>query len=156
MRYGARPALDQHALKSALGQRPQDLRRGDQALLPRQAHYLDIGRQGWTSAGPGNYQPPYAVARKYTGAGRQPSTGIDDHPCRLRPGYVPNRKLRVVGEGGTHPDHNRINQRAQPMQMGKPIRSIDVMGVTGRGRHPAIQRLADLTYHHQIVGAADP
>ena len=42
------------------------------------------------------------------------------HPRRLRAGDAAHRELRIVGQRGADADHHRIDQGAQPMQMGKP------------------------------------
>ena len=70
--------------------------------------------------------------------------GIDDDPRRLRAGDAPHRELGIVGQRRSDPDHHRIDQGPQPVQVGKPRRPIDVVGMSGFGRNPAVQRLADL------------
>jgi hypothetical protein len=59
--------------------------------------------------------------------------------------------LWIVGQSSSNPDHHRVYQGAKPMQMGKPGRPIDVMGMSGFRRNPAIQRLADLADRNQFI-----
>jgi hypothetical protein len=62
--------------------------------------------------------------------------------------------LRIVGDRGADPDQYRIDQRAQPMQVGKPRRTVDVMRIpAGRG-DAGVDRLAELPDDHHFVGGA--
>ena len=104
----------------------------------------------------GHHQAAHAIVGQKLGAGRQPPAGVDDDPRRLRAGDAPHRELRIVGQRGSDPDHHRVHQGAQPMQMGEPRRPIDVVGMSGFGRNPAVQRLADLRDHHQFIDPPVP
>ena len=104
----------------------------------------------------GHHQAAHAVVGQKLGAGRQPAARIDDDPRRLRAGDAPHGELRIVGQRRADPDHHRIDQRPQPVQMGKPGRPIDVVRVAGFGRNPAIERLADLADDHQVVDRPVP
>ena len=48
-------------------------------------------------------------------------------------------------------DHDDIHQRPQPVQMLDAGRTVDVFGMAGCRRDPAVERLADLPHDHQIV-----
>ena len=150
-RHGVGAAFDQDAAQAALGERRQDRGRRDLAVGLRQGDDLDVGRQRRAGAGRGHDQAADAVRGEQPGAGRQPAARVDDHPRRLRAGHPADRELRVVGERRADPDHHRIDQRAQPVQVGKAGRAVDVVGMAGGGGDPAVQRLADLADHHQVV-----
>ena len=115
------------------------------------------------SDGNGGLAPAPVTTRRRTpslarqlGAGRKPPAGIDDDPRRLRAGDAPHRELRIVGQRGSDPDHHRVDQGAQPVQVGEPRRPVDVVGMSGFGRDPAVQRLADLADHDQFIDPAMP
>jgi hypothetical protein len=59
--------------------------------------------------------------------------------------------LRIVGERGPDADDNGVNDGAKTMQMRKPGRAVDVMGMTAARGDAAIERLADLTHNNQPV-----
>ena len=122
-----------------------------------QADDLDVGRQRRRGAGAGHHQPAHAVVGE-TALRRTASRprGVDDDPRRLRAGDAPHRELRVVGQRRADADHHRIDQRAQPVQVGEPGRPVDVVRMSGFGRDPAVQRLADLADHDQIVDPPVP
>ena len=63
-------------------------------------------------------------------------------------------ELRIVGERGADPDHHDVDQGTQPVQMGEPGRAIDVVGMAGLGRDPAVERLAELPDHDEVVDRA--
>jgi len=67
---------------------------------------------------------------------------------------VADRELRVVGERGADADHDHVDERPQPVQMGETGRPVDVVRVAGLGRDPAVERLTELTDHHEIVDRA--
>jgi hypothetical protein len=67
----------------------------------------------------------------------------------------PHGQLRIVGERGTHANHDRIDQRPEPVQMIETRRPIDVSGVAGFGGNAPIKRLADLADHDQIISFPD-
>ena len=64
---------------------------------------------------------------------------------------MPDRQLRVIGQRRSDADHDNIDQRAQPMQMLDAGRTVDVLGMTGSRRNPAVERLADLPHDHKVV-----
>ena len=149
-RVGA--AFDQHPAQAALGERRKDRRRRDLPVGLGHADDLDVR----TAAAA--WRPRAVTTRRRTPSsarslalGRQPSAGIDHHPRRVRAGDAPHRELRIVGERRADPDHHRIDQGAQPVQMGEPRRPVDVVRMAGFGRDPAVERLADLADHDQIV-----
>ena len=113
-------------------------------------------RQRRLRARAGHDQAAHAIVGQQFGAGRQPPAGIDDDPRRLRAGDAPHRELGIVGQRRADADHHRIDQRPQPVQMGESGRPVDVVGMAGFGRDPAVQRLADLGDHHQVVDPAMP
>ena len=69
---------------------------------------------------------------------------------------MPDRQLRIIGQRRSNTDHDNVDQRAQPVQMLDAGRTVDVLGVTGSGRDPAVERLADLPHDHQIVHQTVP
>jgi hypothetical protein len=79
---------------------------------------------------------------------------VDDDPCRLRPCHPPHGELGVVGKRRAHPDHHGIDEGTQPVQVGEAGRAVDVVRMAGRGRDTAVERLANLADHDQIVDAA--
>ena len=115
---------------------------------------LDVRRQWRLRARAGHDEAPHAVLGQHFCAGGKPSAGINDDPRRLRAGDAPYRELGIVGQRRSDPDHHRIDQGAQPVQVGKPRRPIYVMGMSSFGRNPAVQRLADLRDHHKVIDTA--
>ena len=111
---------------------------------------------GGFGARAGDHEAPHAILGQHLRTGGKPSAGIDHNPRRLRAGDAPHRELGIVGQRRSDPDHHRVHQGPQPVQVGKPCRPIDVMGMSGFGRNPAVQRLADLRNHHQVVDTAVP
>ena len=68
--------------------------------------------------------------------------------------HAPHGELRIVGDGGADAYNDTVDQRPQPMQVGKAGRAVDVFRVPGFGRNAAIERLADLADHDEIVHRA--
>ena len=102
----------------------KDRRRRDLPVGLGDADDLDVGRQRRPRARAGHHQAAHAIVGEQLGAGRQPPAGIDHDPRRLRSGYPPHRELRIVGQRRADPDHHRVDQRAQPVQMrqARPVR----------------------------------
>ena len=46
---------------------------------------------------------------------------IDHHARRIGAGDVAHRQLRIVGAHRAGADHDGVDQRAQPVQMGQPF-----------------------------------
>ena len=69
----------------------------------------------------------------------------------LRPVDAADGELRIVGKRGADADHDGVDQRTQAMQMGKPIGAVDVMGMSAGGGDAAVERLAELADHHQVI-----
>ena len=53
-------------------------------------------------------------------------------------------QLRIVRDRRAHPDHDRIDQGPQPVQVGKAGLAVDIMGVAGGGGDAGIDGLAAL------------
>ncbi len=153
-RVGA--ALDQNTAKAARGEGGEDRRRCEPTLVGGERDHLDLGRELGRRAGGGDHKPPDAVGRQRPCARRQSSIGIEDHPRRARARHPPNRQLRIVGDRRAHPDHHRVDQGAQAMQMGKPGLAVDVVRVSGRGGDAGIDRLSALPDDDEVVDRALP
>ena len=48
-------------------------------------------------------------------------------------------------------DHDRVDQRAQPVQMGETFGAVDVVGVAAGGGDAGVDRLTALRYHDHVV-----
>ncbi len=79
---------------------------------------------------------------------------IDDDAGRWRPGDPAHSQLRVVGYRGTDADNNRVDQGPQPVEVGKAGRPVDVFRMPRFRRNTAIERLTDLTDHHELIDKA--
>ena len=104
----------------------------------------------------GDDQPPDAVVGEHPGVGRQAPARIEHDARRARPAHAPDGELRVVGDRRADADQHRIDQRAQPVQMGEPGRAVDVFGMAGHRGDAAVDRLADLADHDEVVDRAAP
>jgi hypothetical protein len=69
----------------------------------------------------------------------------------MRTGHPPDRQLRIIGQRRSNADHDNIDQCTQSVQMFDACRTVDVLGMTGSCRDPAVERLADLAYNDEIV-----
>jgi hypothetical protein len=62
-----------------------------------------------------------------------------------------NGQLGIVRHRRSDPDHHRINQCAQPMQVCEPCRAINIVRMAGCGGDSGIDGLAKLPDHYQII-----
>ena len=67
----------------------------------------------------GDHQPADAVVRQHPRGRRQAAARIDDDPRRAWARDAAHRQLRIVGERRADADHHRVDQRAQPVQVGE-------------------------------------
>ena len=116
---GVGAAFDQHPAQAPFGERRENGRRRDMPVGAGEADDLDVGRQRRPGAGAGDHQAAHAIGGEEPCAGGKPAPRIDHDPRRLRPGHPPDRELRIVGERRPNPDDHRIDQGAQPVQMGQ-------------------------------------
>ena len=84
----------------------------------------------------------------------QAAVRIDDNADRLRTGDPAYGQLRIIGQRGTDPDNNRVDQSPQPVEMGKAGRPVDIFRMPRFCRNAAIERLSDLTNNHQLIDGA--
>ena len=154
-RIGA--AFDQDAAEAAVRERRDDRGRRELALV-RGQRQRSRRRPGScrSRVRAGDHEPADTVGRQHPRARRQSAIGIDDDPRRARAFDAPDGQLRIVGDRGAHPDHHRVDQRPQAMQMGETGLSVDVMRVAGGGGDAGVDRLAALPDHDQVVGASLP
>ncbi len=113
--------------------------------------HLHVGRQGDARLLAGDDHAAGAIRRQDAGALRQTPARIDDNACRIGAGNASDGQLRIVGQRGPDPDHHRIDQGAQTMQMSKAVGTIDVFGISAVGGDTSIDRLAKLADDHKIV-----
>jgi hypothetical protein len=126
-------------------------RRRKLAVVGGKRHDLDAARKLHDRVRGGDHQPADVVVRQRAGRGRHPAVGIHDDPCGVRARNASHRQLRVVGDGRADPDDDGVDQRAQAMQVGETGLAIDVVRVSGGGRHPRIDRLAALPDENEVV-----
>ena len=138
--------------KPALAQRRQDRGRRDLAVARRRS------RRSRRRAASCGLTPSAVITRRriavvgqHLGVRRQASARVEHDARRARPGAAPHRQQRVVRDRRADADQHRIDQRAQPVQMRKTRRAVDVFGMSGDRRDPAVDRLPDLADHHEIV-----
>ena len=86
----------------------------------------------------------------------EPPSGIDNGTRGLRPGNVPDRQLRIIGKRRSDADDDNVDQRAQAVQMLDTGRTVDILRMTRRRRHPAIEGLPELTDDNEIVDRPVP
>lgn len=141
---GDTAAFYQHTCEPTFRQQRNDLRwvelavgiQGQHAVLRvagRSRHVWPSNVQGLDLAA--------AKQRKMTG---HATTRVEDDSRRVAASDMANGELGVVGRCSTRTDHDRIGQRAQPMQMHDAFMAVDVMGVAAfRGNSP-IQTLPQL------------
>ena len=129
----------------------------DVPLLGRQGERLDPPGGGTGLRGRDrDDEAPDAVVGEQPGVGRQPPARIDHDPRRMRAGDAPDGEPGIVGEHGPDADHDGVDQGAQPMQVRETLGPVDVMGMAAFGGDPAVERLADLADHHQVVDRSGP
>jgi len=155
-RHRVRAALDQDAAEAARRERLEDVARRDGAAGCRQDDALDIVRELGQCTLRRHHDAAGAVGRKELGVGCHAAARIDHDARRAGARDVTHRQLRIVRNRGTDPDHDRIDQGTQPVQVGKPGRAVDVVRMTGLGRNAAVERLSELADHHQIIDRARP
>ena len=100
---------------------------------------------------PGDDEALDAVVAERPRAGRQPAVGIDDDADGMRPADPPHREQGIVGDRRSDPDDHGIDDGAQPVEMVEPVAAVDVVRMPGHGRGAAVERLADLPDHHEVV-----
>ena len=142
-------AFDEDAPQPARREARKDGARRDAAVLDGQGDGFDPRRSG--GALPGDDEALDAVIAKRAGAGRQPAVGIDDDADRMRPADPPHREQGIVGNRRSDADDDGIDDGAQPVEMVEPVAAVDVVRMPGHGRGAAVERLADLPDHHEIV-----
>ena len=82
-------------------------------------------------------QSAHAVVGEQARRRPEPALGIDDDARRIGADDAPHRQLRIVGDRAADADDDRIDQSAQPMQMGKSGGPVDIAGMSGlRGDAP--------------------
>jgi len=142
-------AFDQDAPQAARSEAGEDGGRRDLAVLDRQGDLFDACER--TGTVPGDDEALHAVVAKRPGAGRQPPIGIDDDADRMRAADPAHGEQGIVRDGGPDPDDDGIHQRAEPVEMVEPFAAIDVVRMPRHRRGAAVERLADLPDHHEIV-----
>ena len=148
--------FDQHATHAAGSERGENSRRRDFPVHFRQSENFNAGRRRTRPALRGDQQSPDAVISKDPGVGAKPALWIDNHACRLRPGDLPHRQLRVVGDRSPDPHDDGVHQGPKPVQMDEARRTVDVFRMTRLGGDSAVERLTYLPDNHKIVDGALP
>ena len=69
----------------------------------------------------------------------------------MRPEDAPHRQLWIVGKRRSDPDHDSVDQGAQPVQVVEAVGAVDVVGVPGQRGGAPVKGLADLPDHGQII-----
>ena len=62
--------------------------------------------------------------------------------------------MRIIRERGADADDDRVDERAQPMQMRETGGPVDVMRTAGRRRDAPVERLADLADDDEVIHRA--
>ena len=137
--------------KPALAQRRKD--RGRRDLAVWRGDFDDFDPLGKLRPHPfgGDHQAPDPVLGQHLGVRRQASARVEHDARRARSRAAPHGQQRVVRDRRADADQHRIDQRAQPVQVRKTRGAVDVFGMPGHGRDPAVDRLPDLSDHHEIV-----
>jgi len=144
----------QDAAQAARGERRQHRRGGDMPVRRRQRDHLDaIGERGAVRARR-HHQPAHPVGGEHPRAWRKPAARVEHDPGRARAGDPAHGELRIVDQRRAHPDHHRVDQGAQPVQVVEPGRSVDVVRMPAVGGDAPIERLAELGDHHEVVDRA--
>ncbi len=151
----APPSIENPA-EAAPGQGGDDGRGSQRAIVRRERHDLDAGRKPRRHAGGRDHEAADAVCRKHARGRRQAAARIDDHSRRARALDAPHRQLRIVRDRRAHSDHDRVDQRPQAVQVGKPGLAIDIMRVAGRRGDAGVERLAALRDQDEVVDRSLP
>ena len=81
----------------------------------------------------------------------QSGVGVDDDASGVASGDAPDGQLRVIGNGCADPDHHRVDQRPQTMQMAQATFAVDVIGVSAGSGDAGVDGLSALPDHDEIV-----
>ncbi len=111
-------------------------------------------RQRWPNAFRRDDDAPDAVRRQHPRIGWQPPSRVEQDARRTWARDAPDGELRIIGHRRADADQHRIHQCAQPVEMCQPGGAIDVFGMSGHRRDPAIDRLADLSDDNEVVDGA--
>ena len=149
-----RAALDEHSAQSEIGETAKDRRRSDMPFGDRQAQRLDAWMAGAFDALAHHYQAANSIIRHRARARRKTPPRVDYDPRRAWSAHAANRQLRIVGLGRAHTDNDGVDEGAKTMQMREARRSIDEFQPPRCRRNTAIERLADLTHHDEVIDAS--
>ena len=154
-RIGA--AFDQDTAHSRAPKRRSDVAWRNVPVLRGQRDDFDAGRRRSASrAFRRDQQAANAIIGEQPRVRAEASLRIDHGPCGLRAGNLPDRQLRIVGDRRADTNDDDIDQRTQAVQVLDSRRTIDVFGMSGRRRHPAIKRLPELSDNNEIVDCSIP
>src|SRR6185503_3752541 len=151
-----RAAFDQDAGEALFGEGPKDRGRSDFATRGGDFDDLDARRKRWPYALSRDHQPASTVLGQDPGVGGQPPSWIEHDPGRAGPGDPAHGELWIVGDRRSNAYKYGIDQCAQPVQVRQAGRTVDVLGMPGHRRDPAIDRLPDLPDHHQLIHRTPP
>ena len=153
---GIRAALDQHAAHPGASQRRSDITRRYVSVPRRQRDDFDSRRRHSPRAFHGDQQAARAILGEQFCVSAETSLRIDHGPRRLRSGDLSDRQLRVVGNCRANANDDYVDKRTQAVQMLDSRWTIDVLRMAGCRRYPAIERLAELPDHNEIVDHSVP
>ena len=135
----------------ATRQRTDDGRRLDISLMCRQSDDLDTRRRRAARPFGRDQQPTNAIVGEHPGVGSETPPRINDGAHRLRTRDLPDRQLRIVGDGRSNTDDDDVDQRTQPMKVLDTGWTINILRMARSCRDPTVKRLAELAHDHQII-----
>ncbi|MBT2785331.1 flippase-like domain-containing protein [Halomonas sp. ISL-106] len=152
LRYRNTAAFNQHAGQSSVSEQGDDVVRVElTAGIQRQYATFNVGQARRLplrpQIRPHNMQRWGAVGVQQRQVMGNASSWIQHHPCRIGAANVAHGQLRVIGASGSCPDHHRVDQRAQAMQVNQTFMAIDVVGVSALRGNAAIHALPQLSHH---------
>jgi len=96
------------------------------------------------------------ILRIPSGGGREAALRVDNDARRIWAGHPSDCQLRIVGKCGPDPNHHRVDQRPQAVQVDQTGLAVDIVGVPARGGNAAIDRLATLCDQNKVVDRPSP
>ena len=150
-RHGVGTTFDQYPPQPARTKCCKNGRRGKVSVGGGQTKELDSLDRGSGFSFCSYQDAPDAILDENLRLVAETAAGIDDHARRLPPGDPAYGQLRIVGYRSTDADDDGVHQSPQSVEVGQSGRPIDVFRMPRFCRNAAIERLADLADHHELI-----
>lgn len=150
MRDRSCSAFDQNFLQSKTKKPDRDRHGVETPLDQGQRDRLSALRNRPVSAP--DDEPPGTVVREPSRWSFEAPARINNDTSRMPPGNAPYGQLRIVSGDRARPNHNRIDVRAQPVQMIESARAIDPARLAAGRCNPPVERLPELRDNEWFLG----